>query len=313
MLKSHLVWIAILGILLAPSCAKLHIDSSLPGLQVNHPGDSVTFAIIGDFGEDSPKEAEVAQMVKSWNPEFIVTVGDNNYPLGGVGTIVNNIGKHYCDYIYNPSAPLDRVCTGRAAQEKVNRFFPSPGNHDNYSVPAIRPYLDYFTLPGDERNYEFTWGPVHFYSLNGGKSGCVDSNVKDWLQNKLALSREPFKLVYFHHPPYSPGPHGSSERMRFPYAEWGADAVLAGHEHFYLRLTDNTAPKPLYLIIGNSGNENLYNCNTNPLDPKRFTVNICDNSHFGALKVRATKTQMIFEYYTVDDLLHPKDVSILNK
>ncbi len=313
MLKYYSPSLLFLAILFSSSCAKLPIDASLPGAAVNHPGESATFAVIGDFGEDSPKEAEVAQMVKSWSPEFVVTVGDNNYPFGSAGTIVNNIGKHYGDFIYNPDAPADRICTGKAAAEKVNRFFPSPGNHDNYSTPAIRPYLDYFTLPGDERNYEFVWGPVHFYSLNGGKSGRVADITKGWLKDKLAQGTEPFKLVYFHQPPYSPGPHGSASNLQMPFAEWGADAVLAGHEHFYVRLTDKTSAKPLYLIIGNSGNENLYNCNANPLDANRFTVNMCDNSHFGAIKVTATINKMVFEYFTTDDLLYPKDVSVINK
>jgi tartrate-resistant acid phosphatase type 5 len=312
MMKTPLFFLLIILISIS-ACSKLPIDASLLGAPVSRPADSTTFAIIGDYGEDSKHEAEVAQMVKSWNPEFIITVGDNNYPLGSAGTIVNNVGKHYCDYIYNPSAPADRICNGRAASEKVNRFFPSPGNHDNYSVPAIRPYLDYFTLPGDERNYEFTWGPVYFLSLNTNKSGHINSTTRDWLKNKLALTSGPFKLVYFHHPPYSPGPHGSAQAMQFPYAEWGADAVVGGHEHFYARITDNHSTKPLYLIIGNSGNENLYNCNANPLDPNRFTVNMCDNARFGAVKVSATTTRLVFEYFTTDDLLHPRDVVILNK
>src|SRR3954464_3130288 len=88
-LTTHLLLIAFTGILLFPSCAKLPVDASLPGLQVNHPGDSATFAIIGDYGEDSKGEADVAAMVKGWNPDFIITVGDNNYPLGSAGTIVN--------------------------------------------------------------------------------------------------------------------------------------------------------------------------------------------------------------------------------
>ena len=29
-------------------------------------------------------------------------------------------------------------------------------------IPQRPPYLDYFTLPGNERYYDFTWGPVHF-------------------------------------------------------------------------------------------------------------------------------------------------------
>ncbi len=312
MFKSSFI-IFTVSVLFISSCAKLPIDAAFPVAQVNRNSDSTTFAIIGDYGQDSPSEAEVAQMVKSWNPEFVVTVGDNNYPFGSAGTIVNNVGKHYCDFIYNPDAPADRICNGKAAQEKVNRFFPSPGNHDNYSTPPIKPYLDYFTLPGDERNYEFVWGPVHFYSLNTGKSGCVDATVKDWLKNKLTASAEPFKLVVFHHPPYSPGPHGNASAMQFPFADWGADAVLAGHEHFYARISDNSAPKPLYLIIGNSGNERMYGCNANPLDPARFTVNMCDADRFGAIKVTATKNNLVFEYFTTDNPVSPRDVSVINK
>ena len=307
--------LSVLGALLVlqSACAKLPIDSPFAGKETNQKSDSVTYAIIGDYGQDSPKEAEVAQMVKGWNPEFIVTVGDNNYPLGSAGTIVANVGKHYGDFIYNPDAPADRICTGPAAQEKKNRFFPAPGNHDNYSVPAIKPYLDYFTLPGDERNYEFVWGPVHFFSLNTGKNGNVDSSTKDWLQSRLAAATESFKVVYFHHPPFSPGPHGSATAMQFPYKDWGADAVLGGHEHFYARINETANAKPVYIIIGNSGNENLYSCTANPLDPTRLTLSNCDNSHFGAIKVIATKTKMTFQYYTVDDLNTPKDIYEITK
>lgn len=293
----------------AYSCAKLPIDSAFRNIEVRNPSDTSMFAIIGDYGEDSPKEGEVAAMVKGWNPEFIVTVGDNNYPLGSAGTIAKNVGKHYGDFIYNPDAPADRICTGKAATDKVNRFFPAPGNHDNYAVPNLKPYLDYFTLPGDERNYDFTWGPVHFFSLNTGAGGTIASETKDWLKDKASKSDRPFKLVYLHHPPFSPGPHGSASGTQLPYKDWGVDAVLAGHEHFYVRVTDKTSPnKPAYLIIGNSGNENLYGCNANPLDPTRFTIDVCDNNHFGALKVYATTTKMVFQYFTLDDLLHPKDI-----
>ena len=124
------------------------------GSTVDVKTDSITFAVIGDYGSDSPQEDSVAKMVKSWNPDFIITTGDNNYFLGSASTINDHIGKYYCDYIYNPDAPADQQCNGKATRDKVNRFFPSPGNHDNYSIPALKPYLNYFTLPGDEKNYE---------------------------------------------------------------------------------------------------------------------------------------------------------------
>ena len=30
----------------------------------------------------------------------------------------------------------------------------------------VKPYFDYFTLPGNERYYDFTWGPVHLFALD---------------------------------------------------------------------------------------------------------------------------------------------------
>src|SRR5688572_12594386 len=41
---------------------------------------SVRFATIGDFGNNSTAEADVANLVKSWNPDHIIALGDNNYP-----------------------------------------------------------------------------------------------------------------------------------------------------------------------------------------------------------------------------------------
>src|SRR4051794_26862144 len=99
------------------------------------------FVAIGDYGYAGPAEQAVADLVKAWQPEFIVTLGDNNYPLGAAETIDVNIGLFYHGYI----APYaGRFGCGAAR----NRFFPSLGNHDWYASGA-RPYLDYFTLPGN--------------------------------------------------------------------------------------------------------------------------------------------------------------------
>ncbi|HWB63879.1 MAG TPA: metallophosphoesterase, partial [Chitinophagales bacterium] len=177
-------------------------NQPVTGAGVNVKADSITFAVIGDYGKGTSQEDSVAKMVKSWNPDFIITVGDNNYPAGSATTIKKHIGDYYGDYIYNPDAPAAWQCGGKAAQEKQNRFFPSPGNHDNYSLPPLKPYLKYFTLPGDEKNYDFVWGPVHFYSINSGTSGNlpVTGPVAAGLKASLAEDKSPFRLVYFHHP-----------------------------------------------------------------------------------------------------------------
>lgn len=283
-------------------------------ISVNVQADSITFAIVGDFGEHSKAEGQVADMIKSWPIDFIITMGDNNYFLGARKSLKKNIGNFYGDYIYNPDAPQDMICNGKAAKEKINRFFPAPGNHDHYSK-HMKPYFQYFTLPGDESNYNFTWGPVEFFSMNSGPKGeiaCCDSKESLWLKDELAKSTAPFKFVYFHHPPYSPGDHGSAKAMQWPYAQWGASAVLAGHEHFYARIEDKTTPNLLYLISGNGGNTQLYNCNAHPLDKDRFNVK-CDGKNFGAVKVIAKKDIVVFEYYIASDPSHPIDTYILRK
>ena len=63
--------------------------------------DPITFAVFGDYGDNSGAELAVANMVKSWNPDFILAAGDNNYPSGSAATIDVNIGKYYQEFIGN--------------------------------------------------------------------------------------------------------------------------------------------------------------------------------------------------------------------
>ena len=62
-------------------CKKLDIipNTTLP---VVVEADSITFAVIGDFGDAGEPAFKVSEMVKSWNPAFIITLGDNNYAKG---------------------------------------------------------------------------------------------------------------------------------------------------------------------------------------------------------------------------------------
>ncbi len=294
--------------------SNMHYAHAQTPATVNVPADSITFAVIGDYGQNSTEEGQVAAMIKTWGVDFIITTGDNNYTFGSRSSLKKNITKYYGDFIYNPDAPADLQCHGKAAQEKINRFFPSPGNHDNYTK-GMKPYLEYFNLPGDKKNYDFTWGPVEFFSINTGKDAdinCCDAPESKWLQSELFKSKTPFKFVYFHHPPYSPGEHGNATKMQWPYDKWGVDAVLSGHEHFYARVQDKTAEKPIYFICGASGNTHLYGCNEHPLDSTRFKVS-CDHVHWGAMKVRATAHLVIFEYYIATEPERPIDTYIIRK
>ncbi|HUF38001.1 MAG TPA: PQQ-dependent sugar dehydrogenase [Anaerolineales bacterium] len=252
------------------------------------PPGPLVFAAIGDFGLQGPDAAAVAELVKSWDPELIITLGDNNYPDGSFESIDANIGQYYHEFIfpypgeYGPGAD-------------INRFFPSPGNHD-WGAPGLEPYLDYFTLPGNERYYDFVWGPVHFFALDSDTrepDGVGLSSVQaQWLQVALASSTSPWQIVYMHHPPYSSARHGSTDYIQWPFAEWGVDAVLAGHDHVYERLEIDGIP---YIVNGLGGYPARY-----------FFFLTVPGSQFqyrsghGALRAVADETSLTFEMITVE-------------
>jgi tartrate-resistant acid phosphatase type 5 len=248
---------------------------------------SIRFAAIGDYGKDGPAEAAVANLVKSWNPNFIITTGDNNYPSGEATTIDQNIGQYYHEFIF----PYVGSYGAGAAS---NRFFPSLGNHD-WDTGNILAYEDYFTLPGNERYYDFVWGPVHFFIIDSDShepDGNLSTSIQAaWLQTQLTTSTSPWNLVYFHHPPYSSGQeHGSMTEMQWPFQGWGADVVLSGHNHNYERVILNGFP---YFVVG-LGGANLH-AFTTPVPGSEVRY----NSDNGALLVEAGSSYMTFQLITI--------------
>ena len=249
----------------------------------------MTFAVIGDYGLAGPAEEAVATLVHSWQPDFIITTGDNNYPDGESTTIDENVGQYYADYIY----PYTGTYT-RTASVAYNRFFPSLGNHDYYSLNGAQPYLDYFTLPGNERYYDFLWGPVHLFAINSDYNEPdgirADSAQAVWLRDKLAAAAAPWRLVYMHVPPFSSARHGSSLVLQWPFAEWGATAVLAGHDHVYERLMIDGMP---YFVNGLGGSPARYSFEEIvPGSEVRF------NDDHGAMLVEATADEITFQFVT---------------
>lgn len=264
--------------------------SGSTGDPAGDPGDPegpIYFAVIGDFGSDLLPEAAVAGLIAQRGPEFIITVGDNNYYDGATNTIDRNIGKYYHAFI----APYHGVY-GQGATR--NRFYPSPGNHD-WNLGNLDAYRDFFRLPGNERYYDFRRGPVHFFSLNSDyhepDGTAVDSAQATWLEQGLLASDAPFKVVYFHHPPYSSGYHRGSEYMRWPFRAWGADLVLTGHDHDYERLVVDD----MIYIVNGVGGAALRTFNAEEVGAQRGTPDV-----FGALFVEADPKQMTLSLITPD-------------
>jgi tartrate-resistant acid phosphatase type 5 len=260
-------------------------------VSVERAAERVVFAVIGDYGLDSDPEHDVAELVHGWKPEFIVTTGDNNYPDGDANTIDANVGKHYHAFI----APY-RGAWGAGADE--NRFFPSLGNHD-WRGGDIEAFLGYFALPGNERYYEVSWGPVDVFVIDSDEHEpdgiSPDGTQAQWLRHALAAADGPWKLVVMHHAPYSSGEHGSERPLQWPFASWGATAVISGHDHTYERIQRDGI---VYLVNGLGGNPQRYELGT----PVGGSIVRYNDDH-GALRVTATPDRLTFEFVTRTGLI----------
>jgi hypothetical protein len=257
---------------------------------------SVRFAVIGDYGAASPEAEDVADLVHRKEPEFVITVGDNNYPSGQRSTLDGNVGRHYHEFIH----PYDGAF-GEGSPTGKNRFFPTLGNHD-YDSENGDPYFDYFALPGNERYYTFQRGPVQFFAIDSDPRaadlGYVDEHTStaksvqgQWLKRQLAESAAKYKVVYFHHAPYSSGStHGGSGFMQWPFRSWGATAVITGHEHVYERIDKNGTP----FFINGLGGRSFRGFSDTPVAGSRVRF----TGDYGAMFVTANEKRMLFRFLT---------------
>ncbi|MEZ4711211.1 MAG: metallophosphoesterase [Caldilineaceae bacterium] len=282
-----------------PTATPIVTSTVTPG--VTETPAVMRIAVIGDYGRNNDAEASVAALVHGWNPDFVITVGDNNYPDGEASTIDDNVGQYYGRYIgnytgaYGPGSP-------------TNRFWPVLGNHDWHTIACdavgcTGAYFDYFTLPNNERYYDVDLGLVHLFALDSEDAEpdgrTVGSVQAAWLRAQLAASAACYNLVYFHHAPYSSGKHGSNQAMQWPFAAWGADAILSGHDHLYERLDVNGAP---YFVNG-AGGAGLYSFDNLGNLPAEADSLVRDNQDFGAMLITADATSIVYHFYHADGLL----------
>lgn len=262
---------------------------------------TVSIAVIGDYGSVDSHEAAVAALVAAEAPDAVATVGDNAYGSAGQDAAV---GQYYHSFIGAYSGAY-------GAGSPTNRFFPALGNHDISDGGGRTAYESFFTLPGagttslrpsgNERYYDVVQGPVHLFVLDSDPSepsGITSSSTQAaWLRNGLAASPSPWNVVLMHHAPYSSSSgHGSTAALQWPYEQWGADLVLAGHDHTYERVVrdDDADGTPLTYVVDGLGGRSPYGFTT-PVAGSQVRY----NSDYGALFLDATETTLDGAFHTV--------------
>src|SRR5450759_649610 len=287
---------------------------------------ATTWAVLGDYGSGDANAAAVGNLVKGWSPIYIVTNGDGyRVEAGGSGDTKYDYstGAFYCQFMAGISTTGTK-CPPPGPSGN-NRFYAALGEHDytdagtSNNLPTT--YTNYFSLPGpgavsngnsgNERYYDVVQGPIHFYIINSNNGagqepdGTSSTSVQaTWLKNRLAASSSPWKIVVFHHPPYSSGSQGSNAWMQWPFAQWGANVVISGHDHDYERILRDGI---VYFVNGTGGaTESTYNCGTLVTGSQ-----VCLDKVFGAQRVTASSTSLTFDFITTAGVL--RDTYTLTK
>lgn len=251
------------------------------------------FFALGDLGAGGDNAQEVADLVKSMDPDFVVFLGDHTHGDGGFPLVEDNFLKYWDSFVPDNSYPVF-------------------GNHDLgdgsldggvYGVPIANLYPDVMALNSGKYYYTFAKNYVRIFVINSGYSdadprepdGISSASIQAaWLQAELAAATEEWKIVCLHRSPYSsdqtytPG----VSMMRWPYKTWGADLVLSGHCHTYERLLVGQLP----CIVSSLGGYSTRNFVTPTISGSQFRY----NSKYGALRLLASEDRLQCVFYNVD-------------
>jgi hypothetical protein len=282
----------------------------------NRADSQTKFAVIGDFGDNTnvPHPQNVADVVNGWDIEFIVTLGDNYY--GGEDdnyavswqALDDEVGQYYSQWIGNYQGTY-----GDGSVE--NNFFPALGNHDWYHLDSIDIFLDYFSLPGNERYYDFFSGNVHIFVLSNYGVGIAEYNGEwprhgnygepdgvsststqgQWLQNQLSVctsTHNHWRIVFGHYSPYKG--NKDDPTARWPYKEWGAHIFFSSHDHFYQVLEVDNFP---YIINGVGGTSLRDKHESND------GTEIYYEKDYGACYVEAQASNLFIKFYNESGVL----------
>jgi acid phosphatase type 7 len=224
--------------------------------------EPVRFLAFGDSGGGGSDQYALLEQMFTVPMDFMIHTGDLAYDSGSIGQIEDNVFGVYADLFKNLP------------------FFPAAGNHD-YATMRGAPFRAVFNLPGStEKWYSYEWGRAHFAALDTESDYATQAA---WLDQDLAATTLPWKIVYMHRPPYSSGTHGSDTALRAKLApvleKHHVQLVLAGHDHDYERMKPQNGVA--YVVTGGGG------VGTRAVGESGFTAISNDVIHFVYVEVFA--------------------------
>ena len=194
-----------------------------------------SFVAFGDTRSNPVAHQQVVSSILPLAPDFVLHTGD---------------------FVSNGSDPAQWATFYSIEHDLQSQapFYGALGNHEG-GDPCC--YFDHFDWPNNERWYSFDHKNVHVIALeiDGHAAYWAGSPQAQWLENDLAHTTQPWKVVFFHIPPYSSGSeHGSDQQVRAAleplFIRYGVDLVFNGHDHDYERSVANGIT---YIVTGGGG------------------------------------------------------------
>jgi Calcineurin-like phosphoesterase len=241
-------------------------------------------AVIGDYGclagsdcssisYSAPHEQAVADLVHSWSPDAIVTVGDNSYESGTAADVQSDQRPYEADV-------------------RAGRLYPTMGNHD-WQTGSDAASTSYFGRPSHYVAHlshglvDLFVADTHYQDPDGASG---NSNQAKRFSTDVALSKAIWKITANHESQYSSGNQGSSPAFRWLSAS-GIDLALSGHDHDFEHLLVDGRN---YVVAGGGGENLIPACTTKCIPGSLWH----DSSHFGAVRLTITASRLKCEFVT---------------
>jgi hypothetical protein len=216
----------------------------------------VRFAAIADTGVGSKDQYAVASaMLQTYQQKpfpFVLMAGDNIYPYGEISLVK--------PFFEEPYAPL---------LSRDVKFYAALGNHDIIKTNNGLDQINYPLFNMNDRYYSFKKGnpdqqAVEFFAIDTNENAPWQEQL-EWLDQQLANSTAPWKIVFGHHPLHSSGRHGGNPQLAAKLApifeKHKVPLYLCGHDHGYERFIPINGTT---YIVNGGGGAPLYNFGKSP-------------------------------------------------
>lgn len=238
-------------------------------------GKPVDFGVLGDIGQGTDGESDVAGLWRVKHPPLVLIMGDIVYPVGSMSNYLRNfypflnedvssikgtpvlrstltvgvVGNHdVADAGGIDARDLTLSADGLAYYLLWHQPLNGPVSEADKNAPVPRgsqERIDEFlkcagpTYP-KMGMFSFDYGDCHFLALDANLYvDWTDAKLRAWVENDLKTSNAPWKVVCFHHPGFnSDWAHREHQQMRHLcdiFERTGVDICFAGHSHSYQR------------------------------------------------------------------------------